>query len=180
MAIKGWKSAHSDIAKYRSQKAHENDGAHLVSVKKDGGESGMHDAKTTHKTEEDARKHHAYIRSLNPTRNIRHNLYVGGKFKELLGEDFKLATKEDPNPGKFGKRFQKVPKIVKKIVHRYYFPELNKVKTPLNFHEDAPTNSMGASSSTHGPIQTFDPLLGRRKPLQRFINFWGKKNARRK
>ena len=34
-------------------------------------------------------------------------------------------------------------------------------------NEGAPTNSMGASSSTQGPIQTFDPLLKLKKILKR-------------
>jgi hypothetical protein len=33
--------------------------------------------------------------------------------------------------------------------------------------EDAPTNAMGASSTTSGPIQTFDPMLKKKKMLKR-------------
>ena len=45
--------------------------------------------------------------------------------------------------------------------------------------EQSPTNSMGGSSSAQGPIQTFDPLLGRKKKkkvLKRFKNFLRMKN----
>jgi hypothetical protein len=58
--------------------------AMLVSVKKDGTESKMHDAKTYHASEADARKKHADIVKLNPSRNIRHNLYVDNKLVGML------------------------------------------------------------------------------------------------
>lgn len=40
--------------------------------------------------------------------------------------------------------------------------------------EQSPTNSMGGSSTSQGPIQTFDPLLRKgkkKKVLKRFKNF---------
>lgn len=58
--------------------------AMLVSIKKDGTESKMHDAKSYHASEADARKKHTDIVKLNPTRNIRHNLYVDGKLVVML------------------------------------------------------------------------------------------------
>ena len=35
-----------------------------------------------------------------------------------------------------------------------------------------PTNSMGASSTSSGPIQTFDPLLMRKIRLKRFADMF--------
>lgn len=83
-AIKGWKHAHGDLMKLRAQKSAQSHTAKLVSVKKDGTESRMHDATSTYATEAEARAKHAYIVKLNPTRNIRHNLYVDDKFVEML------------------------------------------------------------------------------------------------
>ena len=37
-------------------------------------------------------------------------------------------------------------------------------------NEDAPTNSMGNSSSISGPINTFDPILGKKKVQKRLRN----------
>jgi hypothetical protein len=34
------------------------------------------------------------------------------------------------------------------------------------------TNAMGSSSSSSGPIQTFDPLLMRKKRLKRYANMF--------
>lgn len=82
--IKGWKHAHSDIAKSRA-KSKEQDMEHrLVSLKKDGNESKMHDATKTFRSEVEAREYHERIKKLNPNRNIRHNYYVGGKLKGVL------------------------------------------------------------------------------------------------
>lgn len=83
-AIKGWKHAGSDLMKLRSQKAALSHTAKLVSLKKDGTESGMHDATSTYPTEQDARRRHAELVKLNPTRNIRHNLYVDNKLVATL------------------------------------------------------------------------------------------------
>ena len=49
----------------------------------------------------------------------------------------------------------------------------SKEKKRKNIKEDVPTNSMGLSSSTQGPVQTYDPLLGdkdRRK--KRIKDMW--------
>jgi hypothetical protein len=83
-AIKGWKHAHSDLIKMRAAKAQSAHTAKLVSLKKDGTESRMHDAETTYATEAEARTRHADLVKLNPGRRIRHNLYVDGKFMEVL------------------------------------------------------------------------------------------------
>lgn len=83
-AIKGWKHAGSDLMKHRAAAYAAKQPAMLVSVKKDGTESKMHDAKTYHASEADARKKHTDIVKLNPTRNIRHNLYVDGKLVVML------------------------------------------------------------------------------------------------
>jgi hypothetical protein len=78
--IKGWKHAHSDMMKHRAESGKE---VHLVSLKKDGTESKMHDAKKSFKSEEEARAHHKRVKELNPNRTIAHNLYVGGKVEKL-------------------------------------------------------------------------------------------------
>jgi hypothetical protein len=79
-AIKGWKHAHGDIAKMRASAGKE---VRLVSVKKDGSESKMHDAEKRFKSEEEARAHHENIKKLNPNRSIAHNLYVNDKMEKL-------------------------------------------------------------------------------------------------
>jgi hypothetical protein len=78
--IKGWKHAHSDMMKHRAESGKD---VHLVSLKKDGTESKMHDAKKSFKSEEEARAHHKRVKELNPNRTIAHNLYVGGKVEKL-------------------------------------------------------------------------------------------------
>lgn len=45
-----------------------------------------------------------------------------------------------------------------------------------NEEVSAPTNSMGTSSSTQGPVQTYDPLMKRRKVLRRIKMIVKKKN----
>lgn len=79
-AIKGWKHAHSDMMKHRSSQGKD---IVLHSLKKDGTESGMHDARKTFRSEEEAREHHNRVKSLNPNRKIMHNLYVGDKVEKL-------------------------------------------------------------------------------------------------
>ena len=83
-AIKGWKHAGSDLMKHRAAAYNAKQPAMLVSIKKDGTESKMHDAKTYHGSEDAARKKHADIVGLNPGRNIRHNLYVDNKLVGML------------------------------------------------------------------------------------------------
>jgi hypothetical protein len=95
-AIKGWKHAHRDLVKMRSDRAAAQHTAKLVSVKKDGTESKMHDATKTFPTEAEARSYHEKIVKLNPDRNIRHNLYVDGKLMHML--DVNSLT-EDASPG---------------------------------------------------------------------------------
>lgn len=43
-------------------------------------------------------------------------------------------------------------------------------KAPAPVTEDAPTNAMGASSSAAGPIQTYDPMLGKKKKLNKIVS----------
>jgi hypothetical protein len=86
-AIKGWKHAGRDLMKMRTARSDAAKSARLVTVKKDGTESKMHDAISYHNDEDSARKHHDNITKLNPTRKIRHNLYVDGKKIEMLGEE---------------------------------------------------------------------------------------------
>lgn len=91
-AIKGWKHAGRDLMKHRAAAHAAQQPAMLVSVKKDGTESKMHDAKSYHASEEAARKKHTDIVKLNPTRNIRHNLYVDGKLVAMLDKDTLTET----------------------------------------------------------------------------------------
>lgn len=79
-AIKGWKHAHSDIMKNRANQGKE---VFLHTLKKDGTESKMHDARKSFRSEEEAREHHTRVKGLNPTRKIMHNLYVGDKVEKL-------------------------------------------------------------------------------------------------
>jgi hypothetical protein len=74
--IKGWKHAHRDLAKWRSQARAAAQPVKLVRLKKDGTESKLHDAVTTFDTEQAAREYHNRLVRLNPTHNIKHNLYV--------------------------------------------------------------------------------------------------------
>ena len=83
-AIKGWKHAHTDLAKIRAKSSEEGKSVKLVRLKKDGSESGMHDASKSFNSEEDAKKHHENLVKLNPGKGIAHNLYVGGEHKDTL------------------------------------------------------------------------------------------------
>jgi hypothetical protein len=83
-AIKGWKHAQSDLAKWRAGKKSASQPVKLVSVKKDGNESKMHDAVKTFDTQDQALEYHKRLIGLNPGRNIKHNLYVDGQLVQLL------------------------------------------------------------------------------------------------
>lgn len=98
-AIKGWKHAHSDIAKARSAASSASNDVKLVRLKKDGKESGMHDATKTFKSEDEARAHHKRMTELNPGKGIAHNLYVGGEHKEVLKEETELDEANVLLPG---------------------------------------------------------------------------------
>ncbi len=82
--IKGWKHAASDISKMR---AAQGKNVKLVSLKKDGTESKMHDAAKMFSSEGEAQEHHDRVTKLNPKSKIRHNLYVDGKHVKTLGEE---------------------------------------------------------------------------------------------
>lgn len=79
--IKGWKHAHSDIMRSRAEVGKN---VTLHKLTKDGKESGMHDAKKSFRSEEEAIKHHENIKNLNPNKKISHNLYVNGEMKRVL------------------------------------------------------------------------------------------------
>jgi hypothetical protein len=85
--IKGWKNAASDIAKWRSEKGKN---IKMVRLKNDGGESKLSDATTLHGSEEDAVERHDRMTKSNPSKKIKHNLYVDGKLVRTLGEDVEL------------------------------------------------------------------------------------------
>lgn len=78
--IKGWKNAQGDLMKWRAAKGKD---IKLVKLKKDGSESGMHDATKMFRSEEEARAHHEMIKKLNPGKGIAHNLYIGDKVEKL-------------------------------------------------------------------------------------------------
>jgi len=87
MAIKGWKNAQSDIMRARRNAATAEMNVKLVQLRKDGQESGMHDAKSWHASVDDAIAKHNRLRENNPKRNIQHNLYVKGVLQKKLTED---------------------------------------------------------------------------------------------
>lgn len=87
-AIKGWKNAHNDLSKIRSQKSSDSKSVALHRLKNDGNESGMHDARKAFGSEAEARKHHENMVQLNPGKKIRHNLYIDGKVVDKLHEKF--------------------------------------------------------------------------------------------
>ena len=80
--IKGWKHAASDISKMR---AAQGKTVKLVSLKKDGTESKMHDATKMFRSEDEAQEHHDRVTKLNPKSKIVHNMYVDGKHVKTLG-----------------------------------------------------------------------------------------------
>lgn len=84
-AIKGWKHAHSDIARNRAAQKEAGKSVHTVRLKKDGSESGMHDAKKGHSSAEAACEYHKSLEQYNPGKKIQHNLYVDGKLVKKLG-----------------------------------------------------------------------------------------------
>lgn len=98
-AIKGWKHAGSDLMKHRAAAYAAKQPAMLVSVKKDGTESKMHDAKTYHASEQAARNKHADIVKLNPGRNIRHNLYVDGQLVGMLDTNLTEVSRKVARAG---------------------------------------------------------------------------------
>lgn len=81
--IKGWKNAHSDLAKMRRLKSQDANDVKLVRLKNDGNESKLHDSASYYNSEDDAKAYHDRIVKLNPNRIIRHNMYVGN---QLVGK----------------------------------------------------------------------------------------------
>ena len=82
-AVKGWKHAGRDLMKSRQEKSDAAKEVRLVSLKKDGTESKMHDAEKRFNSEDEARQHHERVKKLNPNRAIAHNLYVGDNVEKL-------------------------------------------------------------------------------------------------
>ena len=91
-AIKGWKHAGRDINKWRAEKAISARPAKLVRLKKDGTESGMHDATSTFDSEEAARQQHERMVSYNPGKQIRHNLYIDNTIVATLDGSLKESA----------------------------------------------------------------------------------------
>jgi len=88
--IKRWKNAHSDLIKFRKDLTNQKKNVKLVSLKKNGEESKLHDATKFFDDEQTAHDYHASVRKLNPNRNIRHNLYIDGKLSKTLDEENNL------------------------------------------------------------------------------------------
>jgi hypothetical protein len=85
--IKGWKHAGRDISASRAARAEDAKSVKLVSLRKDGEESGMHDAASKHDSVEAALAYHQRLVDLNPKRRIAHNMYVNNQFdKALIGK----------------------------------------------------------------------------------------------
>lgn len=82
--IKGWKNAHGDLMKHRKQQSDSAKSVYLHSLKKDGTESKMHDARKPFASEEEARRKHEMLKKLNPKSSIKHHLYVDGKLVDKL------------------------------------------------------------------------------------------------
>lgn len=134
-AIKGWKHAHSDIAKSRAAASDASKSVHLHVLTKAGKESGMHDARKSFSSVADAEKHHENIHKLNPGKSYKHNLYVDGKLVKTLGESVDKCnvcgqtpcnctyiteeihrigvTVSDPNHSMASQRKEKVQKFVR-------------------------------------------------------------------
>ena len=112
-AIKGWKNAHTDIMKSRQDASNKDKSVKLVKLNKDGSESGMHDATKGFSSEEEAIEHHQQIRKLNPTRNIRHNLYVDSVHKAILSEGFDEDKEIESTP--VGAKFKRLRNAQRKI-----------------------------------------------------------------
>jgi hypothetical protein len=82
--IKGWKHAGADINKARADKAKEQNTVVLHKLNANGTESGMNTARTSYKSKEDAQQYHDTYKKNNPTKKIKHNLYVNGKLEGKL------------------------------------------------------------------------------------------------
>lgn len=85
-AIKGWKHAHTDIAKSRAAASAAGKQVHLHVLTKAGKESGMNDARKSFDSVEAAQKYHDDLHKLNPGKKYKHNMYVDGKLEKVLGE----------------------------------------------------------------------------------------------
>lgn len=91
-AIKGWKSAHTDIAKGRAAASAAGKQVHLHILTKAGKESGMSDARKSFNSVEAAQKYHDGIHKLNPGKSYKHNMYVDGKLEKTLGESVETSV----------------------------------------------------------------------------------------
>lgn len=80
-AIKGWKHAHGDLHKSRAGAGKD---IMLHRLKNDGSPSGTHDAQTTYKTEDYARRYHEQMKKNNPGKKIMHNLHKSDGSVEKL------------------------------------------------------------------------------------------------
>lgn len=87
-AIKGWKHAGSDLTKMRRDAREGAMAVKMVTLRKDGQESGMHDAASKYDSVEAARKRADDIAAMNPGRTFNYNVYVDGKLTaKFMGAD---------------------------------------------------------------------------------------------
>jgi hypothetical protein len=139
--IKGWKNAGSDIARMRKARGDEAKTVHLHRLKKDGSESGMHDARKSFSSQEDAQRHHDNSRKLNPKSDIRHNLYIDGKQVSTLKESKVIVTNETGK--KMNGKVQAVHGPVQQIKYRNgktgYYHQHNVSKLEEEDCQDEPT-----------------------------------------
>jgi hypothetical protein len=99
-------NTNSILMRNREKRATEKHAAKLVGLNKNDAESKSRDATTTYPTEKEAREYHARIVRLNPTRNIRHNLYVDNKLVQMLDTTTLTQSASADNLNASGKPMQ--------------------------------------------------------------------------
>ena len=126
-AIKGWKHAGADIMKSRSAAAQEALPIRMTALRKDGKESGMHDATQKFASVDAARKRADDIAQMNPGRTFNYNVYDGGKLvakfmgsntvEQQLGESKVTAKQVDAAKEKYEAFGLKIENAKKKANH---------------------------------------------------------------
>lgn len=93
--------------------------------------------------------------------------YIEGNVKKNIIQTHQryMKVSAEKSEAKNQKELKKIFKESIEKVRNKNKPSIALEIFKANLYEDgeAPTNAMGASSSTQGPIQTFDPLLTKRK-----------------
>jgi hypothetical protein len=128
--IKGWKNASRDISKFRSDQANAKKAVYTHSLKKDGGLSGMHDAKKTHNSVEDAEKYIEDFKKLNPGYAKRKTHAI---FDNQTGKRLDEETEELSEYAKYKAAYK--AKRIEDLNEGYEFPSetrLEKIEHPLS------------------------------------------------